>query len=196
MALAPYLRTTLHILPLMSSTASLTHAYMEALTTDAFLHPAPTTSALTRALAKETASSLPSTTKTEAAKDLLIPIWFTNFFHAAVYSVITFNTLTTTSAAANLYLYPNELGSTGSRTYYAAGLTAALAHFAFVPAVAGSIERLFKMCVAQAKGQVVQGGAAANTLREWNARHRVRMMTVDLCAWVCFSVGVVGFLTP
>jgi hypothetical protein len=202
----PYLRTTLHILPLLSTTASLTHAYMEALTTGAFLRAPSTSSALTRAMAKDstnastTTATSASAKETAAAKEIVIPIWFTNFFHVGVYSVIGFNTITTTSAAANLYLFGSErigvsvLGE--SRMYYVAGLTAALAHFAFVPAVAGSIERLFKLCVLRAKEEQAEEGAAVRALEEWNGRHMVRMMTVDVCAWVCFLVGVVGVLTP
>ncbi|KAF2240668.1 hypothetical protein BU26DRAFT_544903 [Trematosphaeria pertusa] len=206
LTLTPPLLTTLRLLPLLSATASLTHAYCEWLTTTSFLHPPATSSRLTRSIVKPSSSNSTSTPQIptnntaalEAAKDILIPVWFVNFFHTGLYSVIGFNSLTTSSALANLFLFPDGLGGEG-KMWYTAGLVAALAHYAFVPGVMGSVERLFTLCVRRARGGEVEEeetGAAARSVREWVGVHRVRWGTVDAWAWGCFLVGVVGVLTP
>lgn len=144
------------------------------------------------------------------AKDVMVPVWFANFFNTGVWSVIGLNTLTTTSALANLFLFPLPAASSAlqgassswdlsSRTAYTVGLAAAVARYVFVPAVAGSVERLYGLCVRQARGEGVQEeekGVAEASVREWVGRHKMRMGSVDLVAWVSFVMGVVGVFTP
>ncbi|KAF2108287.1 hypothetical protein BDV96DRAFT_587526 [Lophiotrema nucula] len=193
--LTPLLLTTLRILPLLGSTASLTHAYMEYVTTSSFLTPAPTSSILTKRIAnaKTASADPPSATaakELEAAKEKAIPAWFVNFFNRAVWSVIGFNGLTTLSAIANLYFFPEALGE--AKSLYVTGLGCAIAHYVFVIFVQPSIEALFKKGVAQGKGQVEDGGrSAVSWLREWVRAHSWRMWSVDLLAWGCFLGGVV-----
>jgi hypothetical protein len=197
--LLPFLLTLLRLIPLLSSTASFTHAYMEYLTTSSFLSPAPTSSPLSKLVLK---SYTPSKTPTNAvavaaAKEIAAPIWFVNFFSKAVWSVIGFNSITLLSSAANLWVQPEGLEK--GRTYYLTGLIAACAHYVFVPFVMPSVERLYRMCAAQEKGNEEvgkEGKSAVKSMREWVGVHRIRMGSADLVAWGSFLVGVVRVLTP
>ncbi|KAF1963245.1 hypothetical protein CC80DRAFT_362 [Byssothecium circinans] len=194
--------TALRLAPLLSSTASLTHAYMEWLTTTAFLKSPRTDSKLTRSIIKSESTDAPpirdNNNEVAAAKDIVIPIWYVNFFHTGLFSVIGLNSVTTYSALANVLLFPEGLGE--SKKIYMAGLAAAVAHYAFVPGVMWSVERLFRLCVKQqAKGEALgenEKGLAVESVREWVGVHKVRMATVDFGAWVCFAVAVVKVLTP
>lgn len=200
LSLTPPLLTLLHLTPLISTTASLTHAYVELITTSSFLTPAPTSSALSRSMLRGDEPTLSPNNDADlaAAKELAIPAWFINFFSRAVWSVIGFNSITLLSASANLWLFGDSLGD--SRKYYVTGLVAAVAHFAFVPLVGESITRLFKMCDAHEKGQKPgrEGKRRMNAvqnLEEWVWYHKIRMGTVDLVAWASFVLGTVGVLT-
>src|SRR5690242_13630090 len=90
LTLTPTALTALRIAPLLSTTASLTHAYMEWLTNSSFTGPAPVDSSLshflTKTSSKETSTTSLETSGTkqaqqevEAAKELVIPEWFTHF---------------------------------------------------------------------------------------------------------------------
>ena len=132
----------------------------------------------------------------DRAKEVAAPVWFVNFFNKGVWSVVGLNSITLISASANLWVFSDGLG--GSRAYYLAGLGAAVGHYAFVPLVAPSIERLFKLCAAQEKGENMSkdGKSAVESVREWVCMHRLRMGTVDLVALGSFVVGVACVLTP
>ncbi|KAF2639973.1 hypothetical protein P280DRAFT_24347 [Massarina eburnea CBS 473.64] len=198
LTLSPPALTALRLAPLLGSTGSLTHAYMEWLTTTSFLHTPRTTSTLTLTMTQgkpsPSATLVPNKDQIAAAKAIVIPIWFVNFFHTGLYSVIGLNGITTYTSLANILLFPTGLGL--GKSWYVVGLAAAVGHYFFVPGVMGSVARLFDICV---KGQAVEGegrGDAVDCVREWVGVHKVRMLTVDLCAWVCFAVGVVRVLTP
>ncbi|KAF1979774.1 hypothetical protein BU23DRAFT_105597 [Bimuria novae-zelandiae CBS 107.79] len=197
--LPPPALTALRLTPLLTTTASLTHAYMEYLTTTSFLTAPPTHNALTFSMAA--GRTAPNTTthphknaaQVAAALDTVVPVWFVNFFNTGVWSVIGLNSLTLLSSAANLWV----VGGLGAaRGWYAAGFVGALAHYAFVPGVSGAVEGLHRLCVRGAKGEVGEKGRAARLVREWVGVHKVRWATVDLVAWVGFAVGVVRVLTP
>lgn len=189
------LLTLLRLSPLLTTTASLTHAYMESLTVSSFLSAPPTTSSLSRSLlapytANPTANPNHSAV-VASAHELSAPVWFVNFFHRGVWSVIGLNTLTLLSTSANLWLYGEGLGD--SRNYYLTGLAAAVAHYAFVPLVSHSVAHLYRLCAAQEKGdeeEVKRGKGAVESVREWVGWHRVRMGSVDVLAWGAFLVGV------
>lgn len=190
----PLLITLLRLTPLLTTTASLTHAYMESLTVSSFLSAPPTTSALSRSLlAPYTPTPTPTNTaQVNAAHEISAPIWFVNFFHRGVWSVIGLNTLTLLSASTNLWLYPNGLGD--ATNYYLLGLSAAVAHYAFVPLVSDSVTRLYRLGAAGEKGdeeEIKQGKGAVESVRDWVGWHRVRMGSVDVVAWGAFFVGVV-----
>lgn len=171
---------------------------MEYVTTSSFLHPPPLNSLISRKAAKTPPITAPPSAahqqQISVAEDTLIPVWFTNFFNTAAWSVVGLNSITTYSALANVLLFPAGLGS--SRRFFVAGLVAAVGHYAFVPGVMASVEALIKMCDAGERGvEKKNGGSAVKELREWVGVHRVRMCTVDVAAWLCFLVGVVGVLS-
>jgi hypothetical protein len=197
--LSPPTLTLLRLTPLLSTTASLTHAYMEFITTSSFLTPAPTTSALSKSiLGIDSAPPSPNNTAAvSTAKEIVAPVWFVNFFNKGVWSVVGFNSITLMSASANLWMFGK--GLRGARRFYLIGLAAAGAHYAFVPLVAPSVERLFRICAAQEKGEAVgsedkKGKSAVESVREWVGVHTMRMGSVDVVAWGAFLVGVVGVL--
>lgn len=222
--LSPPLLIALRIAPLLSTTASMTHAYMEYLAMSSFLPPPNTNTRLAQAMI---AAAPPSTTKESttiresstaagpqrktaptkkevtAAENLLVPRWFVSLFSTGLYSVIGLNSLTLLSSFLNVFLVPGGSRPLGlHRKYYLTGLVAAVAHYAFVPLVGRSVGALFAMCdEGERKGgggkEVVKGeeeGRAKGWVREWVGWHVVRWGTVDLVAWGSFAVGVVGGL--
>ena len=221
LTLSPTALTALRLAPLISSTASLTHAYMEYLTNSAFLGPAPVDSSLSRFLigsdasaSSQTASSQPlsSESPTQAAqaaqaarvseaKQIVLPHWFTTFFNTAIRSVIGLNSLTLLGASFNLRL-ADGLGD--SKILYRIGLVSALAHYAFVPLVGRSVRALIGMAAGrkeeereEEKGEEKEKEAknAEDWVKEWIGWHKVRMGTVDVLAWGSFACGAVGALT-
>lgn len=200
--LTPPALAALRIAPLLSSTASLTHAYMEWLTNSSFLVPAPVDSKLSLLMRgaappvgnpnepKTATKDVEKREELEDAKQLVVPEWFTNFFNTGVRSVIGLNTFTLLFAGANLAL-PQGLG--GSKHFYQLGLVAAAAHYAFVPLVGRSVRALIELAAAQADaGTEGEGtGRAVEWVREWVRYHKIRMCSVDLLAWGCFVWGAV-----
>lgn len=203
LTLSPPLLTTLRLAPLLSSTASLTHAYMEYITTSAFYRQPPLTTA-PFSTTVQPSSPTPAQTKAytdrvKRANDVALPAWFTQFFNTGLYSVVGFNFLTTSSALVNLLVFPSGLGASGKRWYWG-GFVAGVAHMGFVPLVAGAVAGLIKLAIAQESGGVekVEGkevGRAQGLMKEWVGAHVIRMATVDVAAWVAFAVGAVGVLT-
>jgi hypothetical protein len=198
--LMPPFLTLLRLTPLLSTTASLTHAYMELITTSSFLSPAPKTSTLSKHILRgDTATSSPSNTAAvSSAKEIVAPVWFVNFFNQGVWSVIGLNSITLVSASANLWIF--DEGLVDARGCYLIGLAAGVMHYAFVPLVAPSVERLFKICAAQEKGEHAgregkRRKSAVESVREWVGWHKMRMGSVDVVAWGAFLVGVVRVLT-
>jgi hypothetical protein len=193
--LTPPVLNFLRITPLLSTTASLTHAYMEYITTTAFIKTPPTTSLLSRTMLRgdEPTSTPTNVDEVAEATEIVAPVWFVNFFCTGVNSVIGLNSVTLVSGAVNLWLLGNGLGS--SRGYYLAGFAAAVSHYWFVPLVAPSVERLFQMCAAHERGERASREGkwsvnAVESVREWAGWHVIRMATVDLVAWTSFAIGV------
>lgn len=206
LTLTPIALTAIRIAPLLSTTASLTHAYMEWLTISSFIRPAPVDSSLSQSLiktpSKETSSTSFETShikqaqqEVEAAKELVIPEWFTYFFNTGVLSVVGLNNLTLISASLNLG-FADGLGD--SKIFYQAGMGFAVAHYAFVPLVAPSVSALVDMAARKRKGKVLGTGqekGAVEWIGEWVGWHKMRMSTVDVIAWSCFAWGAVNTLT-
>jgi hypothetical protein len=92
-------------------------------------------------------------------------------------------------------------GAARARSWYKVGALAALAHYAFVPLVGGSVKALVELCAKRVGGEREEGEeggkegkeekSAGEWLREWVGWHCVRMGTVDVVAWVCLFVGAV-----
>ncbi|KAJ4375290.1 hypothetical protein N0V83_002376 [Neocucurbitaria cava] len=146
---------------------------MEYITTSSFLAPAPTTSSSTPTTSPTTSTGgiNEGELELEEAKQLVLPPWFTSFFTRAVWSVIGLNSITLLSAGANVFLFPEGLLGK-KRYYYAGGLAAALAHYAFVPLIAPSVEALLRMCAAQSqekgkeRGGEKEGGVKEGGVKE------------------------------
>jgi hypothetical protein len=211
LTLSPPSLTLLRLLPLLGTTASMTHAYMELVTISSFYRTPPTMSLVSRNILSKTEhvqetprlasaeSEVYQEAEVEKAKDVVIPIWFVTWFNTAVWSVIALNNITTFSALANVFLFPGGLGE--SKKLYIWGLVAAVGHYAFVPGVSVSVGALFRMCVERKRGESdqsrngSQSGRAVKAARKWIGVHKVRMATVDLAALLCFGFGVVGVLS-
>lgn len=200
LTLTPPLLTALRIVPLVGSTASLTHAWVEWVATSSFLHAPTLHPGVSPKAIKAPSAPLEQTPdrKAEVAKasEVVVPIWFVNFFNKALWSVIGLNAITGYSAMANVFLFPSGLGE--HRRIYTVGLASAVAHYAFVPAVMWSVEALFKIYDTQEKGSAEkhqEGRSATDLVRAWVNVHKIRMCTVDLVTWACFAVGVVNVLT-
>lgn len=210
--LTPYLPTLLLLTPLLSTTASLTHAYMEHLTVSSFLRAPSTTTPLARTMSRTPSTTPPSPAYIAAlarATETLAPAWFVNFFSRGVYSVVGLNAVTLVAGGANVWLGRGLEGV--AWRCYVVGLGAAGAHYAFVPGVAPSVERLFRMCVGgwmgegkeeeeregegKEQGREGREGEAKKAVREWVGWHVVRWATVDVLAWGAFLVGGVVALT-
>ncbi|XPS76005.1 hypothetical protein M3J07_008068 [Ascochyta lentis] len=212
LTLTPTALTALRIAPLIGSTASLTHAYMEWLATSSFLSPAPIHSATSRFILGPEALPSPSTTsgpkpnqdnpgpmdaELEQAMELVVPEWFTSFFNTGVFSVIGFNSLTLVSASLDLLVSPSRSSGEKRLRFYLFGLVAAMTHYAFVPLVGWSVKALMGLCAGRIRGGGEAGKEkkAVEWVMEWVGWHRIRMATVDVVAWGCFAWGVVGALT-
>ncbi|KAF2269149.1 hypothetical protein CC78DRAFT_612616 [Lojkania enalia] len=202
----PPLITFLRLTPLLSATASLTHAYMELITTSSFLSPPPTTSFTTTQFMQipppnptsPAISNAAYLSQLEDAREKVLPAWFVNFFNSGVWSVIGLNSISTLSAVANVFLFPTGLGP--YRTYYIAGLVAALGHYIGVPFVAKSVDGLARTCVRQVNCEEIgsqrkEKGQASRWLSEWVGYHKIRMATVDVFALASFGIGVIGVLS-
>lgn len=144
----------------------------------------------------ETSATKQAQQEVEAAKELVIPEWFTHFFNTGVLSVIGLNNVTLVSAALNL-AYSKGLGE--HKVFYQAGLALAVGHYGFVPLVAPSISALIGMATRRRKGETSGSNeeekGAVEWIREWVGYHKVRMSTVDVLAWGCFAWGVLVNLT-
>ncbi|OAL45080.1 hypothetical protein IQ07DRAFT_591914 [Pyrenochaeta sp. DS3sAY3a] len=199
LTLSPPALTLLRLAPLLSSTASLTHAYMEYLTVSSFTVAPPTTNALSRTMLGNqapppTSSSPVNAAELAAANEVAAPSWFVNFFNTGVWSVIGLNSVTLLSGAVNAFLFRAGLGPRSS-VLYQVGLGAAVAHYAFVPLVAGSVERLYVLCVRGERGEDAGvGKGAVESVREWVGWHVWRMGSVDCVAWGAFLGGVVSWV--
>jgi len=210
--LSPAALTALRIAPLLTSTASLTHGYMEWVTTSSFLGPAPLDTAINRivlgadapsskvaagAIAQGTDAKTEKDKSLERANQIVVPYWFTKFFNTAVFSVVGLNSMTLIAASCNLLIPSEHPAWEGSKSFYTAGLVAAVGHYAFVPFVGKSVRGLIGTCIERASDgrETGEDGKAVEWVREWVGWHKVRMGTVDVVAWGCFAWGVVGALT-
>lgn len=199
-ALTPPLLTALRLSPLIGSTASLAHGYMEWVITSSWLWYPNTQTAFNKSVIKRSPPTAQQKAtyarKLSAVKDIAHPAWFSNFFNTGLWSVIGFNSVTTWSAIANLWLFGEGLGS--SRTLYAVGLSAAVAHYAFIPLVATPVAEIIKMSVMQEQGEEVdqeKSGRAAELQASWTRAHSLRFVTVDLLTWTSFFLAAVRVLT-
>ncbi|OIW32346.1 hypothetical protein CONLIGDRAFT_266872 [Coniochaeta ligniaria NRRL 30616] len=113
----------------------------------------------------------------------LLPAFFRSFFREGVVFVVAMLAVTTWGSVANLYVNRPSLSARGSFGWYVAGAVLSSSHLLFVPGVAPSIKRI--------TGAEAGGEEDVNAdLDEWLGVNKVRMLTVDLAAWVACVVAV------
>ena len=112
--------------------------------------------------------------------DELLPAWFTEVFPRSGSAVLLLNTLTTSTAIANVaHDFPLHGLWLLSTKLYLAGLVAAVGHMAFAPWVIGPFDTpVWNIIEDRAKA------GAQSEMRRWVALHRVRMLVADLPAWL------------
>ncbi|KAJ9491169.1 hypothetical protein VN97_g2068 [Penicillium thymicola] len=153
----------LQTLPLATSTGTLAHALLELTTTTGFLLPS-----------------------LQPTSDKILPKWYSHVFNRAVWTVLTLNLGTITSAAGTLFLnryYPRKPLQTTA--FYWIGLAGAIGHLVFVPFVVGPVKRIVDdVGVKEDMGE--SGVGASVDMARWVGVHRVRMVVADLPAWIAF----------
>ncbi|KAJ9143175.1 hypothetical protein NKR19_g7008 [Coniochaeta hoffmannii] len=113
----------------------------------------------------------------------LLPPFFRTFFREGVAFVVAMLAATTWGSVANLYVRRAGLRARGAFWWYVAGAVLSSSHLLFIPGVAPSIKR-----ISDAKGE--EGEDVNGDLDEWLGVNKVRMLTVDLAAWVACVVAV------
>lgn len=109
----------------------------------------------------------------------MLPAYFTTFFKRGVVFVVSMLAMTTWGSVANLYSDRTTLRSKGSLWWYMGGAAFSTGHLLFIPFVAPSVA-----AVTQGEGDV------NDRLDEWLSVNKLRMVTVDLAAWVALGVAV------
>lgn len=112
----------------------------------------------------------------------LLPPYFRTFFRQGVVFVVAMLAVTTWASVANLYVRRPRLSATGSVWWYIAGAVLSSSHLLFIPGVAPSIKRISE---AGSGGEEDVNGA----LDEWLRVNKIRMLTVDLAAWIACVVA-------
>ena len=114
------------------------------------------------------------------SKSILTP-YFTLFFNRGVYCVLLFIGTSTSTGIANVFTQPEALHRSSSFWWYVAGAALSTSHLLYAPAIAPSIGRLM-----QPKPDTDEN----DTLDEWLSVNKTRGWTVDLGAWLAFTVAV------
>jgi hypothetical protein len=116
----------------------------------------------------------------------LLPSYFSTFFRRGVVFVVTCLAVTTWASVANLYVRKPALVARQSGWWYVASGALSAAHLLFVPWIAPSVK---------ATVDAEKDGSDANAeLDKWLSINRIRMLTVDLGAWVASVAAVVSTL--
>lgn len=112
----------------------------------------------------------------------LLPAYFRSLFRQGVVFVVAMLAVTTWSSVANLYAGRPSLRAKGSLWWYVAGAALSSSHLLFIPGIAPSVKRIW-----EAKGG--DGEDVNGALDEWLGVNKLRMLTVDLAAWVACVVA-------
>lgn len=112
----------------------------------------------------------------------LLPSYFATFFRRGVVFVVGCLAATTWSSIANLYVRRQALVARQSGWWYVASGALSIGHLFFIPLIAQPVKAII---------DADKEGADANaSLYKWLQINRIRMLTVDLSAWIA-SVGAV-----
>lgn len=120
----------------------------------------------------------------------LLPAYFRGLFRQGVAFVVAMLAATAWTSAANVYAPAARprLRATGALGWYGAAAALSSAHLLFIPLVAPSVTRI---CEAKGEGEGEGEGKDVNAaLDEWLAVNKLRMLTVDLAAWLACVVAV------
>ncbi|KAI1457009.1 hypothetical protein F4805DRAFT_203836 [Annulohypoxylon moriforme] len=115
----------------------------------------------------------------------IIPRYFETFFWRGLPSIFVTFGLSIAFGVTNAY----GRRSAAAWAWYAGGSAFSLAHFAFVPMIAGTVRDAI-----EAKETAEGGGVEA--IQGWLNVHYVRMALADIPSWTCFLVAVVKTLGP
>ncbi|KAL2024944.1 hypothetical protein VTK56DRAFT_3643 [Thermocarpiscus australiensis] len=113
----------------------------------------------------------------------LLPSYFATFFRRGVAFVVGCLAVTAWSSVANLCVRRPALLARRALWWYAAGAALSAGHLLFVPVIAPSVKATLD---ADGAGEGKDPNAS---LDDWLAINRVRMVTVDLAAWVACVVA-------
>lgn len=118
----------------------------------------------------------------------LLPSYFTIFFGEAVVQVLGFLGLTVATSLTNLYWDESgtgyTLGERGSYWWYAAAASFAASHLLYAPVVFPSVHAIRK------NKEIEKGKDVNDALDVWLRVNWMRMMTVDLVAWLATVIAV------
>ncbi|KAI1419262.1 hypothetical protein F5Y12DRAFT_720942 [Xylaria sp. FL1777] len=114
----------------------------------------------------------------------LLPRYFTSFFARGAPRVLGL-LLTTAVSCGGILRYSSHARGKGALPWYVAGLSLALSHLAWAPAILPSVRAIEK----DAKEKNVA------QLDEWLRLHVWRSLTVDLGAWLCCIVATSKLLS-
>ncbi|KAI0430582.1 hypothetical protein F5Y09DRAFT_341515 [Xylaria sp. FL1042] len=153
----------LHLVPIMSSTSSLWYAW------DQYEQ-----------------MTLLRTRELKSLSNQLLPKYFTSFFARGAPRVLGLLLTTAFSCGAILrYSSAGVVREKGAFPWYVAGLSLAISHLAWAPAILPSVKAIEK----DAKEKNV------TQLEAWLRLHVWRSLTVDLGAWVCCIVATTKLLS-
>jgi hypothetical protein len=122
----------------------------------------------------------------KAQSNAILPHFFDKFLPRALTILFGLNGLSAAIAYTNILTQGELLRRTGAASWYAAGASFSLAHFAFAPAVAYKVRD-----IVEDEGK----GRSTAILAKWMTVHRVRMLTVDLFSLVSFLVAACSTIT-
>lgn len=101
--------------------------------------------------------------------------------------MLALNATTITTSAATIYLN-SKRDDLQTTAFYWIGLLGAISHLAFVPFVAGPVQRIVNYQTERKRGDVLD--SPSRQMERWVAVHKVRMLVADLPAWIAFAVAV------
>lgn len=122
----------------------------------------------------------------------LLPSYFTLCFDEAIVQVFGFLGLTAATSFTNLYWDRNgslTLDECGSFWWYAAVAGFSFGHLLYAPLIVGPVLTI------KGDREIQKGRDVNGVLGDWLRVNRLRMLTVDLAAWVAAVIAVGKTLT-
>ncbi|GIC86273.1 uncharacterized protein Aud_002641 [Aspergillus udagawae] len=120
------------------------------------------------------------------ASDRSLPTYFRTFFRSGVTWVLVLLGLSLSTAGINIVTDRASLAQSQSLRWYAAGAAFTAGHALYAPVVAP---------IVRAISEDLSKGHSTRDLERWLWWNLLRMVTVDLAAWVCFGVGAMRTLS-